>query len=420
MSCDPERVTAFVDGELDASSPAAVAAHVEACPACRAQAEAERDLRARLGRLPVPELPAGFEARLRSRVRRRPVAAMAARWALPLAATLVLGFWLRGHAPFVAWDLARDHDKCFSRRPLPAKVWSGDPAVVSGWFEAKGTRLPRPSRPGGRARAPGRPLLPAPSTSPPPPTSTTPRKTATSPSSWCPRTCASAFASREKRGATRCGCCASRESSSASSASGTPTCRPSSPPCAPSWPVSGEEHVDRDRRRPERIAADPLTDPECRSGRHPAAHVGEGLDGPLVTTRLLPERSREAGDAAGRRGSCRASVPGRPGASRGSPPNGLCAEEVDLEAQDRGRLAHELDTACHAGSTGQPAVAGEELRVESLGEGHVDGVVGREVLTKGPDTPQKRLVRVPLRVERREVDERRRAPDAASISPSLT
>ncbi|HEX9186529.1 MAG TPA: zf-HC2 domain-containing protein [Vicinamibacteria bacterium] len=142
MSCDPEKVTGFVDGELDAASLVEMAAHVEACPACRAQAEAERELRARLRGLPVPGLPAGFEASLRSRVRRRPVAVTAARWALPLAATLVFGLWLRGHAPFVAWDLARDHDKCFSRRPLPAKVWSGDPAVVSGWFEAKGTAVP--------------------------------------------------------------------------------------------------------------------------------------------------------------------------------------------------------------------------------------------------------------------------------------
>lgn len=142
MSCDPERVTGFVDGELDAGGAAAVAAHLEACPGCRAQAEAEQELRSQLRALPVPELPTGLEVRLRSRVRRRPVAVVLSRWALPLAAALVLGFWLRGHAPFVAWDLARDHDKCFSRHPVPAKVWSGDPAVVEGWFEEQGTRLP--------------------------------------------------------------------------------------------------------------------------------------------------------------------------------------------------------------------------------------------------------------------------------------
>jgi hypothetical protein len=55
---------------------------------------------------------------------------------------LLLGVWLRGYAPFVAWDLARDHDKCFARQPLPAKIWSGEPRAVSGWFERQGTRLP--------------------------------------------------------------------------------------------------------------------------------------------------------------------------------------------------------------------------------------------------------------------------------------
>jgi hypothetical protein len=50
--------------------------------------------------------------------------------------------WLRGYAPFVAWDLARDHAKCFSRQPVPAKVWSAEPRVVGEWFEQQGTRLP--------------------------------------------------------------------------------------------------------------------------------------------------------------------------------------------------------------------------------------------------------------------------------------
>jgi len=143
LSCDPERVTGFVDGELDPQATAAVAAHLETCPACRAQADAERALCARLRSLPGPELPAGLEARVREAKRLRPsVVPGPARWALPLAAALLVGVWLRGYAPFVAWDLARDHDKCFSRRPLPAKVWSGEPPVVADWFRASGTRLP--------------------------------------------------------------------------------------------------------------------------------------------------------------------------------------------------------------------------------------------------------------------------------------
>ncbi len=143
MSCDPERVTGFVDGELEARAASAVATHLETCSACRAQAETERALRARLRSLPAPELPAGLEAHVRAARGGRPSALPArARWAVPLAAALLLGMWLRGYAPFVAWDLARDHDKCFARQPLPAKVWSGEPQAVADWFEQQGTPLP--------------------------------------------------------------------------------------------------------------------------------------------------------------------------------------------------------------------------------------------------------------------------------------
>jgi len=144
VSCAPERVTGFVDGELAPAEAAALAAHLETCDACRAQAEAERGLRARLRALPLRELPSGLEARVRSaRPGRAGVLRAARRLSLPLAAVLVLGVFLRGHASVVAWDLARDHDKCFSRRPLPAAVVSGDPEVVGAWFAERGTRLPR-------------------------------------------------------------------------------------------------------------------------------------------------------------------------------------------------------------------------------------------------------------------------------------
>jgi len=140
LSCDRERVTGFVDGELEVEAAAAVAAHLETCSGCRAQAVAERGLRTRLRGLPTPELPAGLEERVRERPRRGFPAV--ARWALPLAAALVAGFWVRGHAPFVAWELARDHGHCFSFRPLPAKVRSGEPDVVGEWFGRQGARLP--------------------------------------------------------------------------------------------------------------------------------------------------------------------------------------------------------------------------------------------------------------------------------------
>ena len=150
MSCDPERVTGFVDGELDPAATAAVAAHLETCATCRNQAEAERELRGRLRDLPAPGLPAGLAARVRAAPLVRPPARPALRWALPLAAVLVAGFWLRGYAPFVAWDLSRDHDKCFSRQPPPAKVRSGEPELVAAWFEQQGTRLPAlPAQVGG-------------------------------------------------------------------------------------------------------------------------------------------------------------------------------------------------------------------------------------------------------------------------------
>jgi Putative zinc-finger len=150
LSCDPERVTGFVDGELDATEAATVSAHLETCAMCRAQAEAERELRARLGDLPAPRLPAGFAARVRAAPLLRPPPYPALRFALPLAAVLLAGVWLRGYAPFVAWDLSRDHDKCFSHMPPPAKVVSDEPGVVAAWFERQGTRLPAlPARVGG-------------------------------------------------------------------------------------------------------------------------------------------------------------------------------------------------------------------------------------------------------------------------------
>jgi anti-sigma factor RsiW len=142
VSCERERVTGLVDGELDAEAAATLVAHLDTCAACRAQADEERSLRARLRSLPLPETPVGLEARVRARLGRPSVVARAARWAVPAAAVLVAALWARGHAPLVAWELASDHDHCFSRRPLPAKVRSGEPGVVGEWFRQRGTRLP--------------------------------------------------------------------------------------------------------------------------------------------------------------------------------------------------------------------------------------------------------------------------------------
>jgi anti-sigma factor RsiW len=161
VTCDGERVTAFVDGELSAEEMAALQRHVETCRTCGEQAAAERDLRQRLAALPAPAPPADLERRVRARLRRR--TARVALLTLPLAAVLVLGVWMRGYAPLVAWELARDHRHCFSRRPLPAQVRSPEPQVVEAWFESRGTRMPDLPREAGSAVLVGGRYCPLPS-----------------------------------------------------------------------------------------------------------------------------------------------------------------------------------------------------------------------------------------------------------------
>jgi hypothetical protein len=140
LSCDPVRVTGYVDEALDEATRDEVEAHVSSCETCRAQADFELELRGRLRELDAPGLPAGMESRLRFRLRRarrRPL-----RWLLPVAATVALLVWVRGAAPFVAWELSRDHDHCFSMATLPAKVWTDNGREVMAYFEERGTRLP--------------------------------------------------------------------------------------------------------------------------------------------------------------------------------------------------------------------------------------------------------------------------------------
>jgi len=141
VSCDPEQVTGYVDGALDDAARAAVEAHVASCPSCREQVEFERALRERLRGLAVPEPRPALEAKVRRRL--RPSAPRSVRLLLPLAAGFAILFlWGRGAAPFVAWELARDHDHCFAKKVLPAQVWSDDPARVAAWFARQETELP--------------------------------------------------------------------------------------------------------------------------------------------------------------------------------------------------------------------------------------------------------------------------------------
>jgi anti-sigma factor RsiW len=141
VTCDRESVTAYVDGFLDGADLASVEAHVAGCPACRKQAEAERELRARLKNLPAPEPRLGFEGEVRQRLRssRR----RGAMWLAPLAAGLTALVLLGRVSPtVVAWEVSRDHSHCFGGKTPPAKVWSTDPAIVSAWFEKQGTAMP--------------------------------------------------------------------------------------------------------------------------------------------------------------------------------------------------------------------------------------------------------------------------------------
>jgi anti-sigma factor RsiW len=140
MSCEPEKVTGYVDDALDPQERSALDAHLADCPECRQQIEEERHVRAHLRALPSVEPRPAFEWDLRRELAGRPRRAL---WLLPLAASLaLLALWARGAAPFVAYELARDHARCFGHAALPAKVWSDDSSVITTWFEQQGTALP--------------------------------------------------------------------------------------------------------------------------------------------------------------------------------------------------------------------------------------------------------------------------------------
>lgn len=61
---------------------------------------------------------------------------------LAALALALLGLWARGLPSFVAWEVARDHERCFGRRVLPARLWSSDPPEVRDWLESRGTPTP--------------------------------------------------------------------------------------------------------------------------------------------------------------------------------------------------------------------------------------------------------------------------------------
>ncbi|HET9314239.1 MAG TPA: zf-HC2 domain-containing protein, partial [Vicinamibacteria bacterium] len=133
-----------MDGALSAAERVQLEAHLATCPTCRAQAEEERALRARLLSLPHPEFPRALESSVRARLVHPPRQRRAWRVLLPLAAAVVLALlWVRAAPGLVATQLAWDHGHCFGKEKLPAKVWSSDPAVIERWFADQGTRVPR-------------------------------------------------------------------------------------------------------------------------------------------------------------------------------------------------------------------------------------------------------------------------------------
>ena len=68
-----------------------------------------------------------------------------------LAGALVAALlWGRGLPAFVAWQAAHDHERCFGRPQLRARVWSNDPSEIRAWLESRGTPVPPlPARRGG-------------------------------------------------------------------------------------------------------------------------------------------------------------------------------------------------------------------------------------------------------------------------------
>ena len=67
-----------------------------------------------------------------------------------VASALVgLLLWARGLPGFVAWEVARDHQRCFGRRQLAARLWTNDAWEIRDWLESRGTPVqPLPERAG--------------------------------------------------------------------------------------------------------------------------------------------------------------------------------------------------------------------------------------------------------------------------------
>jgi anti-sigma factor RsiW len=141
MSCDPVRVTGWVDGALPEAERVEMEAHVASCPACATQAEAERTISRALRALPPPDLPRGLADRVRMKAR-RPVPLRKRVWVPSLAALLLLALWVRGAPGFVALEASLDHAHCFGKPRVPAQIFTGDPLRLAAFYEKDGWDVP--------------------------------------------------------------------------------------------------------------------------------------------------------------------------------------------------------------------------------------------------------------------------------------
>jgi anti-sigma factor RsiW len=127
-----ERLSAWIDGHLDAEAAAQVASHVGACDRCRQEVEDLRRVRSLLRRVDVPPLRPAFwgrlEARLaeeRERLSRRQIWRRALLPAAVAAGALGLAFLPVGEAPLNLDSYLHEHAQYRALHPLT------DSAVVT-------------------------------------------------------------------------------------------------------------------------------------------------------------------------------------------------------------------------------------------------------------------------------------------------
>jgi hypothetical protein len=129
VNCDAarDRLTAYVDGELDDAALSALRGHLRTCDACRALARDEVDVRDAVSRLPAPDVPPTLWDGIQARLATHEVAdSKRSRWWLWWQAArprLVVPVVLAGVAVIavIAWQRrGDDSDAPKPTRPAPA------------------------------------------------------------------------------------------------------------------------------------------------------------------------------------------------------------------------------------------------------------------------------------------------------------